>query len=150
MNHKIVYTYGAFDLLHPGHVALLEKAKELGRELIVGIVADEPIRKLKGDDRPIQSWNDRATMVSALKCVNRVVYQPNYNPTSVLLELPIKIDILVKGDDWESTIEELINDKKLRRELGKNARDYVIKHYDISIHAHKWAEAYNKLFNQQI
>ena len=65
-------------------------------------------------------------------------------------EITPDIGRLVKGDDWESTIEELINDKKLRRELGKNARDYVIKHYDISIHAHKWAEAYNKLFNQQI
>ena len=109
---KIVYTYGAFDLLHAGHIALLQKARSLGSFLIVGIVADEPIKKLKGDDRPIMSCMDRMFIVQALRCVGKVILQPEYDPTSVLLELPMKVDVLVKGDDWDyipgtETIEKL-------------------------------------------
>jgi rfaE bifunctional protein nucleotidyltransferase chain/domain len=112
MNAKTVYTYGAFDLLHPGHVILLEKAKALGTCLIVGVVADEPIKQLKGNDRPIMNVMDRMKLVSSLKCVDKVVLQPKYDPTEVLKELPTKVDILVKGDDWEhipgtETIEKM-------------------------------------------
>ena len=109
---KIIYTYGAFDLLHPGHTKLLQKARSLGSFLIVGIVADEPIKKLKGNDRPIMSCEDRMELVAALRCVGRVVHQPTYDPTSVLENLNVKVDVLVKGDDWEhipgtETIERL-------------------------------------------
>jgi len=63
-------------------------------------------------------------------------------------EITPDIGRLVKDNSkWEETVEELISNKKLRRELGKNAREYVIKNYDISLHAYKWADAYKKLFN---
>ena len=130
---KIVYTYGAFDLLHTGHIKLLQKARSLGSFLIVGIVADGPIKKLKGDDRPIMSCEDRMELVAALRCVGRVVFQPSYDPTSVLEELNVKIDILVKGDDWDyipgtETIERLGGQLvKLPYTEGPSTSGYVKK-----------------------
>lgn len=95
---KVVYTYGAFDLLHPAHVQLLEKAKAMGGHLIVGILSDEAIRCRKGTGRPIQGYEDRAFIVKSLKCVDRVVYQATYDPVPSMEKL--RIDILTKGDDW--------------------------------------------------
>jgi rfaE bifunctional protein nucleotidyltransferase chain/domain len=95
----LVYTYGAFDLLHVGHIKLLEAASNLGTRLVVGILSDEAIRARKGDDRPIQSQEDRMRIVGALACVDKVVKQETYDPTSVL-EV-VTPDIVTKGDDWE-------------------------------------------------
>jgi rfaE bifunctional protein nucleotidyltransferase chain/domain len=95
----IVYSYGAFDLLHPGHIKLLERAKSYGTFLIVGIVKDEAIKKLKGNDRPIQPFQDRLDIIKSLKCVDVAIAQEDYNPVPNL-EIFIP-DILVKGDDWD-------------------------------------------------
>jgi rfaE bifunctional protein nucleotidyltransferase chain/domain len=95
----LVYTYGAFDLLHVGHIKLLEAASNLGTRLVVGILSDEAIRARKGDDRPIQSQEDRMRIVGALACVDKVVKQETYDPTSVL-EV-VTPDIVTKGDDWD-------------------------------------------------
>lgn len=101
----IVYTYGAFDLLHSGHIKLLEKAKALGDYLIVGIVADNPIKQLKGKDRPIQSQEDRINVVSHLNMVDKVMLQNTYDPHENIKKLyfkdSIRIDILAKGNDWD-------------------------------------------------
>ena len=94
----LVYTYGAFDILHPGHVLLLEKAKRLGDSLAVGILSDEAIKKRKGDDRPIQPQADRMKIISSLRCVDTVYRQDSYDPTANL-EL-IHPEIVTKGDDW--------------------------------------------------
>jgi D-glycero-beta-D-manno-heptose 1-phosphate adenylyltransferase len=96
-----VYTYGVFDLLHPGHIILLNKAKALGDYLIVGIVSDKAVKELKGVDRPILFQKDRATLIGNLKCVDEVIYQDEYDPTKQIKNYPYNIDILVKGDDWE-------------------------------------------------
>ena len=112
---KRIYTYGAFDLLHPGHIKLLEGARKLGDYLIVGIVADEAIKELKGPDRPIQTQEDRAFIIESLSCVDEVVLQDGYDPSRYMKEYKEKeekIDFLVKGDDWEyipgtETIHEL-------------------------------------------
>jgi len=96
---KIVYTYGAWDLLHPGHIKLLEKAKSFGEELWVGVVGDNAIKKLKGNDRPIQTQRDRMKIVESLKCVDFVVPQDDYDPIPNMEK--IKPDILVKGNDWD-------------------------------------------------
>jgi len=109
---KRVYTYGAFDLLHPGHIKLLERAKTLGDFLIVGIVSDDAIKKLKGSDRPIQSQQDRAFIIENINCVDEVILQDGYDPSRYLKDYKEKIDFLVKGDDWEhipgtETINEL-------------------------------------------
>ena len=108
---KIVYTYGVWDIFHPGHSILLSRAKDLGDFLIVGTVADLPVKKLKGELRPVQSQEDRIVTVSSLGFVDAAVYQPHYDPSDILKKLS-RIDILTKGDDWDyipgtETIEEL-------------------------------------------
>jgi len=102
-NHKIrgkvVYTYGAFDLLHPAHVQLLEKARDMGCHLIVGVLDDAPIKVRKGKDRPLQPYEDRAFIVRSLRCVDEVVKQPTYDPVPTMKKF--NVGILTKGDDWE-------------------------------------------------
>ncbi len=97
---KIVYTYGVWDLFHPGHSIFLSRAKQLGDFLIVGTVSDDPVRNLKGENRPVQSQIDRLVTVSSLRFVDAAVYQEEYDPSDVLKAL-FKVDILTKGDDWE-------------------------------------------------
>ena len=84
---KIVYTYGVWDLLHPGHTRLLMRAKELGDFLIVGTVGDGPVKKLKGDLRPVQGFKDRMSNIGFLRFVDAVVFQAEYDPSSVLKKL---------------------------------------------------------------
>lgn len=108
---KIVYTYGAWDLLHPGHIRYLIRARELGDFLIVGVVADEPIANLKGIDRPVQKQSERMVTVGSLRFVDVVIPQPQYDPSSELKSFS-RVDILTKGDDWDyipgtETIESL-------------------------------------------
>jgi len=99
-NSVIVYTYGAWDILHPGHVKFLLRARNLGDFLIVGVVADKPIKNLKGDDRPIQSQDERMFVVGSLNCVDAVIFQPEYDPSPEIKSLN-HVDILTKGDDWD-------------------------------------------------
>ena len=96
----VVYTYGAWDLFHPGHVRFLMRAKELGDFLIVGTVSDKPITNLKGEGRPLQVQEDRMIVVGSLRCVDASIPQEKYDPSNELESLK-KVDILTKGDDWE-------------------------------------------------
>jgi len=96
---NIVYTYGAWDLLHPGHIRMLESAKSYGNKLIVGVVGDKAIRDLKGKDRPIQTLEDRMRIVGSLKCVDEVMEQKDYDPVPNMEK--VMPDILIKGDDWD-------------------------------------------------
>lgn len=99
---KTVYTYGAFDLLHPGHIKMLETAGSYGDRLVVGIVGDKAIKDLKGSDgsdRPIQSQEDRLRIVQSLKCVDVAMKQKDYDPEPNMEK--VKPDLLVKGDDWD-------------------------------------------------
>ena len=96
---KIVYTYGVFDMIHPGHIRILQKAKALGDYLIVGVVGDEAVEDLKGVGRPVQSLRARMEMVAEFKSVDKVVEQETYDPTVNILR--IQPDVLTKGDDWD-------------------------------------------------
>lgn len=96
---KIVTTNGCFDILHLGHVRILEAAKELGDILIVGINTDESVKRLKGPERPINSELERAEVIGALKSVDFVTIFPEDTPVE-MLEL-IKPDIHVKGSDYK-------------------------------------------------
>ncbi len=107
----IVYTYGAWDLLHPGHIRFLSRAKKLGDFLIVGVISDNQISEFKGKERPVQRQDERIITVGSLKIVDAVIHQPIYDPSNELEELSM-VDILTKGDDWEyipgtETIERL-------------------------------------------
>ena len=96
---KVVFTNGCFDILHAGHVRYLEAANALGEVLIVGLNGDDSVRRLKGDDRPVNRWEDRATLLAALASVDYVVRFDEETPYNLIRE--IKPDILVKGGDYE-------------------------------------------------
>lgn len=95
---KIVFTNGCFDILHAGHVSYLQKARELGDLLIVGLNSDESLRRLKGSSRPIITQDDRATVLAALECVDFVIIFEEDTPYE-LVKL-IAPSILVKGADY--------------------------------------------------
>ncbi len=95
---KIVFTNGCFDLLHPGHIHLLHKAKELGRRLVVGLNSDASVTRLKGPNRPILSEQDRGCILGALDCVDMVVLFEDDTPQRLISAL--KPDILAKGADY--------------------------------------------------
>lgn len=96
---KIVFTNGCFDLLHVGHVTYLEKARQLGRHLIVGLNTDASVRRLKGETRPLVHELDRARVLSALACVDAVVLFDEDTPAELISR--IRPDILVKGGDYK-------------------------------------------------
>jgi D-beta-D-heptose 7-phosphate kinase/D-beta-D-heptose 1-phosphate adenosyltransferase len=100
---RVVFTNGCFDILHAGHVVLLEEARARGDALIVGLNTDESIRRLKGPTRPAQPLQDRARVLAALHAVDAVV--PFAEDTPLNLVLALKPDVLVKGGDYQvSTI----------------------------------------------
>lgn len=95
---RVVFTNGCFDILHRGHVALLNRARALGDLLIVGINTDESVARLKGMHRPINPLDDRAHVLSGLGCVDYVV--PFADDTPENLIRAIRPDVFVKGGDY--------------------------------------------------
>ncbi len=95
---KTVFTNGCFDLIHSGHVVLLEKARSFGDILIVGLNSDASVRRLKGASRPLNLLKDRARVLAALAAVDMVV--PFTADTPYGLIKALKPDILVKGADY--------------------------------------------------
>jgi D-beta-D-heptose 7-phosphate kinase/D-beta-D-heptose 1-phosphate adenosyltransferase len=95
---RVVLTNGCFDLLHPGHVALLETARCQGDVLIVALNSDVSVRGLKGEGRPLIPEAERAEVLLALEPVDRVVVYGEPTPLEVIRAL--LPDVLVKGADW--------------------------------------------------
>ncbi len=99
----VVFTNGCFDILHPGHVALLEQAKRFGSILVVGVNSDGSVREQgKGDDRPIRTERDRARMLAALEAVDYVVVFDDADPGALIER--VRPDVLVKGSDWDGAV----------------------------------------------
>jgi D-beta-D-heptose 7-phosphate kinase / D-beta-D-heptose 1-phosphate adenosyltransferase len=96
---RVVFTNGCFDILHAGHVVLLEEARARGDMLVVGLNTDHSIRRLKGPTRPVQPLQDRARVLAALHTVDAVV--PFAEDTPLNLVLALRPDVLVKGGDYE-------------------------------------------------
>ena len=95
----VVFTNGVYDLLHAGHVHLLEKARRLGDVLVVGVNSDASVRRLdKSPERPINRCEDRAAVLCALSCVDAVIGFTEDTPAELLSKL--KPDVLVKGGDY--------------------------------------------------
>jgi rfaE bifunctional protein nucleotidyltransferase chain/domain len=95
---RIILANGGFDLLHVGHVRYLRGAKELGGKLVVAINADESVRMLKGEGRPIMPAEERAEIVAALEDVDAVVIFPETDVRAIIRE--IRPDIQAKGTDY--------------------------------------------------
>ena len=96
--NKIVFTNGCFDIVHLGHIDYLEKARNLGDKLVLGLNTDASVKRLKGETRPVVNEYARSRMMSAFEFVDCVVLFDEPTPLA-LIEL-IKPDILVKGDDY--------------------------------------------------
>lgn len=101
---KVVFTNGCFDILHLGHITYLQKAKQLGDILIVGVNTDASVRRLKGPTRPVNSQNDRAVVLAALKSVDYTVLFDEDTPLELIKKL--QPSVLVKGGDY--TIETIV------------------------------------------
>lgn len=109
---KVVFTNGCFDVLHPGHIDLLERARSLGDRLVVGINSDASLRAIKGPGRPIIPQEDRALMLRSLRAVDEVIIFDEPTPARLIEEL--SPDVLVKGGDWP--VDKIVGaDSVLRR-----------------------------------
>ena len=97
---RIVFTNGCFDILHVGHIALLEKAASLGDVLFVGVNSDRSVRHLKGRGRPIVPLGERMEMLAGLRAVDYVV--PFTAPTPARLIARLRPHLLVKGADYRA------------------------------------------------
>lgn len=95
---KVVFTNGCFDILHPGHVDYLSKAKALGDVLLVAVNDDHSVKKLKGNTRPIHTLEDRMSMLAALESVDFVVSFSEDTPLELIQK--INPEFLVKGGDY--------------------------------------------------
>ena len=95
---RVVLTNGCFDLLHPGHLTLLEAARAQGDVLVVAINSDRSVRRIKGEGRPLVPEAERAETLLALEAVDRVVVYDEPTPLEVVKALVP--DVLVKGADW--------------------------------------------------
>jgi rfaE bifunctional protein nucleotidyltransferase chain/domain len=94
----VVATGGCFDVLHAGHIALLEAARGLGDQLVVLLNSDAGVRRLKGPGRPVNSVADRTRLLEALRCVDAVVVFEDDDPSATLQRL--QPDVWVKGGDY--------------------------------------------------
>src|SRR5882672_4607543 len=95
---KVVFTNGCFDLLHLGHVDYLEKARNLGDRLVLGLNSDSSVSRFKGPERPLQDQNSRARVLAALQFIDLVVFFNEDTPLALISTL--LPDILVKGSDY--------------------------------------------------
>jgi rfaE bifunctional protein nucleotidyltransferase chain/domain len=96
---KIVFTNGCFDLIHPGHIKILKKAKESGDILIVGLNSDKSVKTNKGKKRPLLNQKARTTILSAIEYVDYITIFDQKTPYGLIKML--QPDILVKGQDWD-------------------------------------------------
>jgi len=112
---SIGFTNGCFDLIHPGHVHLLSRARAACDRLVVALNTDASVRRYKGPDRPIQSEAARATVMSSLASVDLVILFAEDTPLSLIEE--IRPDVLVKGADYRA--DQVVGGDIVRRNGGR-------------------------------
>ena len=115
---RVVLTNGCFDLLHAGHLALLEAARHEGDALVVAINSDASVRRLKGEGRPLVPEVERAEALAALEAVDRVVVYDEDTPLAVVKALVP--DVLVKGADWGA--DEIVGRAEVEAAGGRVVR----------------------------
>ncbi len=122
---KIVFTNGCFDLIHKGHISLLNKARKAGDVLIVGVNNDESVKKVKGNDRPVNTLEDRITVLAGLQSIDYLIAFAEESPLQLIKA--VHPDVFVKGADYtEGSIPEMPLLKKLGCEIKIIPHDYDI------------------------
>jgi D-beta-D-heptose 7-phosphate kinase/D-beta-D-heptose 1-phosphate adenosyltransferase len=112
---SVGFTNGCFDLLHPGHVTLLDKARALCDRLVVGLNSDQSVKRLKGEDRPVQPEIARATVLAALQSVDLVVIFEEDTPARLIETL--RPGLLVKGGDYK--VSEIVGAEFVQANGGR-------------------------------
>jgi rfaE bifunctional protein nucleotidyltransferase chain/domain len=115
---SVVMTNGCFDLLHPGHVALLEAARREGDVLVVALNSDSSVRGLKGEGRPVLPQDERAEVLLSLEAVDRVVLYDE--PTPIAVVRALLPDVLAKGADWAA--DDIVGRPEVERAGGRVVR----------------------------
>ncbi len=133
---KVVFTNGCFDILHLGHVRLLEKARSQGDLLVVGLNSDSSLRRLKGPGRPLTNQRARAELLASLECVDFVTFFSEPTPAETIDIL--KPDVLIKGGDYKRT--EIVGHDKVK----KLVRFPVVKGYSTTALIHKILKTYGR------
>jgi len=112
----LVFTNGCFDILHRGHATYLEQARNIGAALVVALNTDDSVRRQnKGSDRPINTLEDRMSVIASLECVDAVMCFDQDTPLDVIKA--ILPDHLVKGGDWK--IDDIVGGKEVVANGGK-------------------------------
>ncbi|MES2479242.1 MAG: D-glycero-beta-D-manno-heptose 1-phosphate adenylyltransferase [Bacteroidota bacterium] len=112
---KIVFTNGCFDILHHGHIDILAKAADEGNILVIGLNTDSSVKRLKGNERPVNNEGDRALLLASLLCVDAVCLFEEDTPLSIIKA--INPDVLVKGGDY--TKETIVGAAEVEANGGK-------------------------------
>lgn len=115
LNKKVVFTNGCFDILHRGHIEILSQAAASGDVLIVGINSDASVKRLKGNDRPVNDESFRALMLASLTIIDAVVLFEEDTPLN-LINL-IQPDVLLKGGDY--AIEQIVGAEEVIKNGGE-------------------------------
>jgi D-beta-D-heptose 7-phosphate kinase/D-beta-D-heptose 1-phosphate adenosyltransferase len=113
---KIVFTNGVFDILHAGHIDLLEFAKNSGDYLILGINDDASVKRLKGENRPVYPLEERMEILAAVMYVDFIIPFPQDTPLELIQSLH-RIDVLVKGGDYKP--HEVVGRREVESAGGK-------------------------------
>tara|TARA_R100000005_G_C4885415_1_gene134944 strand:- start:181 stop:603 length:423 start_codon:yes stop_codon:yes gene_type:complete len=100
LRDKMIFVNGCFDILHPGHIELLKRAKGLGGELVVAIDSDERVAEMKGDSRPINNQETRKCILESIKYVDAVVIFNSSEQLETIVKT-LKPDIMMVGSDWK-------------------------------------------------
>jgi len=137
---RVVFTNGCFDLLHPGHIRILEMARELGDVLIVGLNSDASVRQLKGEGRPILPERERAEILAALESVDAVVIFDDPTPREVITRL--LPDVLVKGGDWPG--DQIVGRDEVEAAGGRVVSIPVVAGYSTSAILRKIREGFGE------
>ena len=125
MGKSIAFTNGVFDILHPGHIFSLSQAAREADFLIVGVNADDSVKRLKGKARPVNDQDSRALILASLLMVDGVVIFEEDTPLELINS--IKPDVLVKGGDY--TVEEIVGANEVKLNGGRVVINSLIDGY---------------------
>jgi D-beta-D-heptose 7-phosphate kinase/D-beta-D-heptose 1-phosphate adenosyltransferase len=120
---KVVFTNGCFDIIHSGHAVYLDRARQKGDFLIVGLNTDKSVARLKGKNRPVMGFKERALLLSYLSPVDLVVGFGDDTPLNLIIKL--KPDILAKGADYR--VSEIVGAAEVKDWGGRVVRIPLVK-----------------------
>jgi len=124
-NRKVAFTNGVFDILHPGHIYSLTQAAAEADYLVVGVNADESVRRLKGNDRPVNDQDARSLVLASLLMTDAVILFSEDTPLELIKA--VRPDVLVKGGDY--TLEQVVGAKEVMAGGGRLVINPVLAGY---------------------